>query len=149
MRLSSPRSAKRSIRQNSIRDLVAGGLDDRLPQRGVGGQLLGETVRSRPNRDQADRQQLLAHLGFGERRSNRRTQLPGKFLRAAGRQPHPVPAVGDQIDAVLLQGWYFRQEGRTRSAAHSQIFDSASTMLRDRVRNGDNAEGQMAADEVA
>src|SRR5712664_956133 len=75
----------------SIRDLVAGGLDDRLPERGVGGQFLDETFGRGPDRDQADRQKFFFRLGFGKRRRNGLAQLFGKSRRTARRETHPVP----------------------------------------------------------
>ena len=108
-------------KKRSIRDLVARGLDDRLPERGVGGEFLRQSFRRGADRDQADRQQLLlAPRAWRARLPRRHSACLTNSGETAGRQPHPVPGIGDQIDAVLLQGRHIRQERRALRAADGE-----------------------------
>src|SRR3954454_18502876 len=50
----------------SIRDLVSRRLHDRLPERGVGGELFRQAFGRRADRDQADRGELFLHLRLGQ-----------------------------------------------------------------------------------
>src|SRR5690349_18005307 len=54
-------------RASLVLDLVARGLYDRLPERGVGGEFLGEAVWIAAHRDQAERDQFLPQFRLGQR----------------------------------------------------------------------------------
>src|SRR5260370_10231096 len=88
----------------SIRDLVAGRLDDWLPERGVGGECLGQILRRRAHRNERDGVQLLLDVRLCQHLGGSGAQLLCELRLASRGQPHAVPAVRHDIYARLLQG---------------------------------------------